>query len=189
MLGFIAHNKVAALDIGLVLHNSLNISTNATRFSTRLGLDESPSKKGTQVNAFRHALWQSAITSKFGEDVARQVGYAHENQLPSDLSVRTFSGKDAMGQADTTADLLNNVVGRDIGTNNAGSGMQGLAIATLNYFHNKGLFTAQLNKDHSVTVMQTRITDGQYNNALKTLSGLNQNGFTAAEAQRLPHYH
>jgi hypothetical protein len=34
---------------------------------------------GSEVNAFRHVLWQSTITRLFGENVAEEVGNSHED--------------------------------------------------------------------------------------------------------------
>ena len=58
------------------------------------------------------------ITTKFGEAIAGEAGYAHEDTLPNDLRTRTFTGPSALAQADETADLLNNVIGREIGKAN-----------------------------------------------------------------------
>ena len=69
-------------------------------------------KMGSQVNAFRHSLWQAPITQKFGEEVAREVGATHEDNSSANLSQRTFK---TMADADQTIDLLNNQIGKQIG--------------------------------------------------------------------------
>jgi hypothetical protein len=43
----------------------------------------------------------------------------HETNPNVDLSVRTFTGKNALSQADQSIDLLNNQIGRSIGAANA----------------------------------------------------------------------
>jgi RHS repeat-associated protein len=184
-VGFVAKHPVIASEIGTVSHGSTNISTNAVRFSTRIGLDENKEHEGSEVNAMRHALWQATITRKFGEAIASHVGYAHEDTLPKDLSIRTFTGASALSQADTAADLLNNVKGREIGKANPSAKPQELATKTLDYFHAKGLFTAKRNPDGSVTISQTKITDQKYQKGLAIIKGLNDNAFTAAEQKAI----
>ncbi len=171
-VSFIRHHTSIAIAIGRFIHGSTNISTIAIRFSTRICLEENNSKEGTEVNAMRHALWQAIITRRFGESIAREAGYAHENPLPKDLTVRTFKGKDPLSEADTTIDLLNNVIGREIGSNNPNATNQQLAIKALDYFHTYGLFTATTNQDGSVTVSQTKITDEKYRKGLGILKDL-----------------
>lgn len=171
-VSFIRHHTSIAIAIGKFVHGSTNISTIAIRFSTRIGLEENNSKEGTEVNAMRHALWQAIITRRFGENIAREAGYAHENPLPKDLTVRTFKGKDPLSEADTTIDLLNNVIGREIGSDNPNATNQQLAIKALDYFHTYGLFTATTNQDGSVTVSQTKITDEKYRKGLGILKDL-----------------
>ena len=61
-LGFSLRHPIAALSIGLPKKGSTNISTNSVRFSTRIGLEENTQKEGSQVNAYRHTLWQAEIT-------------------------------------------------------------------------------------------------------------------------------
>lgn len=139
---------------------------------------------GSQINAFRHGLWQATITSTFGESIAKQVGNAHEDNPSADLSQRAFSGKNALAKADQTVDLLNNQIGREIGKANEGASMQQLATATLDYFHENGLYTATVNKDGTVTIGQTKIGDDQYKQLKQVFQQLNQNGMTAQEQQR-----
>ena len=55
------------------------------------------------------------LTFKFGSRVALEAGNAHEKDPFTNLSVRTFSSLD---DADQTVDLLNNQIGRRIGSLN-----------------------------------------------------------------------
>ncbi|WP_396724779.1 hypothetical protein [Mucilaginibacter lappiensis] len=68
------------------------------------------------------------------------MGDAHEEERGADLTQRSFTGTNAMDQADQTVDLLNNIVGRQIGPDNAGGSIKDIATATLNEFHTNGLY-------------------------------------------------
>jgi RHS repeat-associated protein len=179
-LGFIARNPIAGAKIGLVSSGSTNISTNAVRFSTRIGLQENGRHEGSQVNAFRHVLWQSTITNQFGGSVAKQIGGAHEEN-PFAISGGSQTSFKTSAGADESIDLLNNVIGRKIGADNPNANMQELALKTLDYFKENGFYTSTKQEDGTYTIGQTKITDAQYNNGLETINGLNKRGFTSSE--------
>jgi RHS repeat-associated protein len=183
-IGFILRHPIMAASIGSFSKGSTNISTNTVRFSTRLGLHENDAREGSQVNAYRHTLWQATITNKYGESAAKQIGNAHEENPFANLSQRTFTGKGALARADQTIDLLNNQIGRQIGKDNPNATPQELATKVLEYQYNTGLYTATVNKDGSVNVSQTKITTEQYTNGLEILKTVNNNGFTPAEQQK-----
>ena len=186
---FAFQHPMIASQIGEYSHGSSNISTNAQRFASRIGLStqmgsDKNATAGTQVNAFRHTLWQATIADKFGGDIAKQVGNAHEDNPSVNLNVNTFSGKSALSQADQTIDLLNNNIGRKIGKDNPSATMQEIATKTLDAFHNDGLYTATVNKDGSVTINKTKISDEQYKQGMETLNNLNNNGRTQEEQKQ-----
>jgi hypothetical protein len=140
---------------------------------------------GSQRNAFRHTFWQAITTREFGEKVAREIRYLHEDRdtFPDSLATRTFTGPNALSLADTTADLLNNVIGRQIAKDNPKSSTQDLASKTLGYFRKEGLFTANLNRDGSVDVVQIPINKFVYERTLNNLMDVNKDGFKPAEQQ------
>ena len=175
-----------ALSIGDVTHNSTNISTNSARFSVNTGLPENDGNAGSHINAFRHVLWQAEITGRFGSDIAKQVGNAHEENpyaaTGSNLQM-TFTSLD---NADQTIDLLNNQIGRKIGEATKGESMQAKALAVLEYFNINGVWTAIPNtdKDGTITtwsVARTVLTGDQYTNAKTILSTTNNNGYTPVQ--------
>lgn len=182
--GFSFRHPMIASSIGSFEHGSENITTNAVRFSTRIGLDENPEHEASEVNAFRHTLWQATIAGKYGQDIAEKVGYSHEDKLPGDLSQRTFTGPNALAEADTTVDLLNNVIGRQVASENPGASMKQLALKALDKYHTEGLYVGTKNADGSVTIARTRLSDAKYNAARTTIESLNDSGFTAAEQQQ-----
>jgi hypothetical protein len=121
-------------------------------------------------------LWQATMTASYGESIAKQAGNAHEDNPSANLSKRSFKGENAVAKADQTIDLLNNQIGREIGKANPNASIQELAMATLDYFHDNGLYTTTSNKNGSITVSQTKITDEQYQQLKKVFEQLNNNG-------------
>lgn len=70
--------------------------------------------RGSWAGALRHVMWQADITSKHSSDIARKAGLCHEINYKPNPDQRFFSNLD---DADSTADLLNNEIGRANGTN------------------------------------------------------------------------
>ncbi len=154
--GFALRHPSVAMQIGSA-DKSDNISSITSRIAANLGLNENKTTyEGSEVNAFRHALWQSIITSQFDSNIAKQVGNAHEDNPKVDLSIREFNGKNALSEADQTIDLLNNQIGRNIGEKNKGLSKKELSAKVLDEFHKNGLYTAKQNKDGSVTIEKTK---------------------------------
>ena len=146
---FAINHPFITLRVGIgVTKGANNISTNATRFATRgnilygSNLRAGQDDRGSENGAFRHALWQAEITSEFGSNIARQIGDAHEDNPNIDMSQTFFSNLD---DADTSADLHNNIIGRSIGKENKGAGMKNMAISILNIFKDEGLYVAKKN--------------------------------------------
>ena len=129
--------------------------------------------EGSQGNAYRHTLWQSMLTVNFGEKQAARIGNVHEESLPSDMSQRIFGD---MSQADQMADLLNNAIGREIGSKNRGASNRELAEAVLNEYKENGLWTVSGSDKTGYKVQKTRLTQDQYNAALKEIRTKGKNG-------------
>ena len=182
-IGFAVRHPIYATQIGVVTHNSLNISTNAARFAVNSNLPENRAMEGSHLNAFRHTLWQATITKEFGANIAKEVGNAHEANPFADISKRTFSGDNALSQADETIDLLNNSIGRELGGKYKNLSAKDLALKTLDYFKENGLYTADKQKDGSYKVGQTKLTDEQYKTAYERISKSDNEGFTKTQRQ------
>ncbi|WP_372472524.1 hypothetical protein AB4865_06795 [Capnocytophaga sp. ARDL2] len=185
-IGFALRHPIAAVSIGTPSKGCTNISTNSVRFSTRIGLNENAQKEGSQVNAYRHTLWQAEITKEFGTNIAKQVGNAHEVNPFAATGNNLITTFNTLAEADETIDLLNNIIGRSIGEANPNANMQELAMKTLDYFKNKGLWTATviIDEEGNTTgwsISQTRLSKEQYNKAKDIIQGLNTNGFTQSE--------
>ncbi len=181
-IGFGLRNPLAAIKIGFgVSKGATDISTNATRFATRgeilYGSTRQQEDRGSENGAFRHTLWQATITSEFGSRVALEAGNAHEKDPFTNLSVRTFSSLD---DADQTVDLLNNQIGRRIGSQNKNVNMKDLALQVLEEFKNNGLYTAT-KKDKVWTVKKTKLSNEKYKQLQSLFNSLNENGRTPME--------
>ncbi len=183
--GFSTRHPLIAINIGSVSSGSTNISTNVVRFATRIGLKENVQHEGSEVNAFRHTLWQSSITVNYGDKIAKEIGNAHEENPFVDLSKRTFVGKNALSQADQTADMLNNEIGRNIGKANPKANMKELALKTLEYQYKVGLYTAVAGDNGVINVKQTKISEEQYNAGVETINGLNNMGYNKSEQEKI----
>ena len=181
-IGFFVRHSSAAINIGEVKHNSSNISTVATRFATRgeilLGSANNQDDRGSQNGAFRHTLWQAAITSMYGESVAKQAGNAHEKNPSVDLSQHYFSNLD---EADQVVDLLNNQIGRSIGKQNTGANMNELAQIVLSEFESNGLYTASQMAEGKYVITLNRISESQYIQLKSIFENLNCYGRTPEE--------
>ena len=64
---------------------------------------------GTQVNAYRHAMWNAVMTDKIGEDKAKQFADAHEDFPNNPVEHKEM-------------DLHNNALGRGIALEYVGQG-------------------------------------------------------------------
>lgn len=186
LLDFSLRHPAAALAIGSESPHGTNITSNAVRLSTRLGLDNRANGdgRGTEVNALRHSLWQAAISARFGADIAEQVGNAYER----DSTLRPQSDYPNRYRADEAADLRNNAIGRRIGQAHHGRNMNELAALLLAEYREHGLWTASAVTREGQTVWriaQTRLSEARYRQALQKLAALDRNGMTEAERRQL----
>ena len=186
---FALKHPVIAFDrVGEVKSGSLNISTDAVRFSTNnLGLNENAAHEGSQVNAFRHALWQAQITKELGMDVAKEIGSIHEENPKAIDGIKDFSKVrfSTLNEADQSIDLLNNIIGRSIGSKSESYYMDNNAIAVLNYYHDNGLWIARKMSDGTYMIYQQKLSDDQYKVALERLEQLDENGFAKGQGDKI----
>ena len=190
-LEFGTRYPAAFLSIGYVILGIglKNISTNSVRFAAglELGEPEENEKEGTQVNAFRHTLWQATITSMFGADAALMIGNAHEE---NPYSVEVINEKYGINNvqfatlplADEAADLLNNIEGRALGSSTKDGTtkdriMKDMARTVLDYYYNTGLWTAVTMDNGNYEVRKRKLSRMKYNNAVLLLSEMDKNGF------------
>ena len=173
--GYAMQHPINAVRVGQYNQGSNNISTIASNFQVNVanaaGLRTG--NEGDQGNAYRHALWQGIITNEMGARQAQRIGNAHEDNIKIDLNQRTFKN---MEEADKAVDLLNNLIGREIGIDNKGASNKTIAIKVAKEFYENGLWTASLNKDGSATIEKTKITREQYNAAIIEINKKGNNG-------------
>ena len=174
--GFALRHPIIANEIGKVKTGvgCTNISTNSTRFSAVVGNDDF--QEGGQVNAIRHALWSSTISSKYGTDIAKEATNSHEPD--SNLSGFTFSEK---AEADSRCDLLNNEIGISLGSQNKKSSMKHLTGQVLDIFHSEGLWMSSQDENGNWIVSRQKMSDADYQKAIQELSKCNENGFRPGE--------
>ncbi|CDH04987.1 hypothetical protein XBO1_1630003 [Xenorhabdus bovienii str. oregonense] len=175
---FSIKHPVAALAIGPYIKHSTNISTNAARFAS-LGKEElggfaDRNDGNRQTNAFRHTIWQATITAKYGDKIAKHVGYANEINPNVDLRIRNFTDSQ---EADQTVDLLNNEIGRSIGLNYDTTSMKELAYKVLDTYNKNGLYTA-LKTSNGYEVQKVQLNDHQYNYMQSVYKDVDENGKT-----------
>lgn len=127
---------------------------------------------GDYGNAYRHTLWQSIITRDFDSEIAQLAGYSHEDGTRFDLTKRFFGNID---NADAIADLLNNIIGRRIGSENKNANNKMLAKLVAKEFHENGLWTVK-EVDGMYELEKTRLTQEQYDSMLKTIEQKGENG-------------
>jgi RHS repeat-associated protein len=172
---FALRNPVAAYQIGSSYDNGTgnNISTVSSNFAINLRSGSSQGSEGTERNAIRHLTWQAITSRDLGIKTAKDAGNAHENNPFVNLSNRNFSTRSA---ADQTVDLLNNQIGRSIYSSNPSGSNLDYAKSALDYMYKTGAYTISSGKNGGFSVVQTKISQSQYNSDLKTLSGLKNNG-------------
>ena len=162
---------------------SFNISSNATRFAYRSGLDDTANGdgKGTQVNAVRQTLWQAAITSQFDNVIAEEAG----NAYLADIKIR--EGKInyfSRYLADQAVDQRNNRIGRSIGSGRPNTDMKTLAESVLLYYHKIGLWTASETRTGGRKVWritQEKLSPAAYREAMKNIEPLDAQGLREEE--------
>lgn len=180
----IAH-PIATTAIGKVKPGEgvTNISTNSTRFASGLELGENENKEGSEVNAFRHTLWEATITNKFDFDIAKEIADSHEENPNSvDVINEKYGGIHnvvfkTLLLADEAADLLNNIEGRKIGGSMKEVPMKEIAGIVLTYFHENGLWQAVDMNNGYFEVQKIKLSDMRYNNAVLLFSEMDDNGF------------
>ncbi|MCZ7678647.1 MAG: hypothetical protein M5U28_07710 [Sandaracinaceae bacterium] len=144
---------------------------------------------GSQENAFRHTYGQAMIASRWGRTAAEEIGWAHEDRPDIDTTRRVFRDEnpaEALFQADTVADQLNNEIGRRLADANPHASFREMALIVLEAYHRDGLYTATTHEDGSVTIARERLTDEQYESARDQVVQMNERAEAAdaAEAER-----
>ena len=173
--GYAMQHPINALVVGQYVDGWSNISSIAGNFEVNLmrAAGISYQKEGDEGNAYRHTLWQAMITNILGEESAVRIGNAHESH--SSYKYGKTSGL-TESEFDTAIDLRNNEIGRKIGARNKGASNKKLALLVLNEFRKNGLWVGIKQTDGSYSIQKKRITQEQYEAALKELNRKGNNG-------------
>jgi hypothetical protein len=175
---FAIRNPRKAYKIGSYRAGSNNISTYAGNFGINLtkAMGQTVVGEGNYNNAIRHVTWQAIITKDFDKQTAIAVGNAHEKNVRwTDFDKRSFS---AMEPADKLVDLLNNMIGREIGEANPNATNVDLAGKIIDEFANNGLWTVVRKGEDHYVIQKTKLTPEEYQKAKDRLSELGNNGLT-----------
>jgi hypothetical protein len=132
---------------------------------------------GSQENAFRHAFGQALITQEYGVEAAIDIGYAHEDLPNIDTNRRRFTDEsnpdNALFQADTVADLLNNSIGRRIALANPDADRRELARLVAETYWRDGLFQALPDGRGSFIVVRTHLPTERLGDVLSHINTSN----------------
>ncbi|WP_050700224.1 RHS repeat domain-containing protein [Dysgonomonas sp. BGC7] len=173
-------NKIKAWKIGATENNTNTITSAAFRFSRKLNV-VGESKSGAFTNAVRHTTWQAIMTSEIDEKTAIEVGNAHENIEYAELKYEGVGAVGAEDLADNIVDARNNKIGREIAKDNPSLSRKDLTKKVLDYYKKNGLWVSKTvyHKDGTTThrLQQDKLTEDEYNNAVKRLEELDENGF------------
>ena len=90
-----------------------------------------------------------------------------------------------MSNADQTADLLNNQIGRIIGTNNPKKHTNELALLILEEFRNNGLYVAEKDEDEVWNVKKRKLSEDKYNSLRNEYITMDKYGFTDKDYIRM----
>ena len=168
-------HPVTASKVGRASDGGKNISSIATNFTINLGLSwanygEGRRDEGSARGAFRHTFWQALISKSFGCKTADDIGKGHDPKIP-----QLKESYKNLSDADTMVDTLNNIIGRSLGADNTKSNAE-LAKEVLDFQHNFGLYSVTKNDDGSFGIGINKLSDEEYNSALKKLENLNEEG-------------
>ncbi len=187
----IARHPIASSNVGKFERGGTNISTVSARIARHAASNGNmTTKDGSERNALRHATWIATVTSNYGENAAENIGNAHEG-IPMGAKNNAHvdfdqPAPDNLKGADSVVDFLNNEIGRQIGAElGEGATEWDAAVAALGVQLNEGLWTATKDKDGNITISRTKITQKQYDTAMKVLSTLNRYGMNSADRKEL----
>jgi RHS repeat-associated protein len=183
-------HPIASYNVGAVERGGTNISSISGRIARHMAENENMTVGiGTERNAFRHTLWSATIANEYGAGTAQQIGNAHEG-IPIGAQENAHvdfsaAAPDNMMAADDVVDFLNNEIGREIAEGLGENASQvDVAREVLKVQKDEGLWTAT-ETEEGTSISRTKISEKQYNTALKTLVTLDKNGMNTADKKAL----
>ena len=129
--------------------------------------------RGSAKGAFRHILWQSDMTARYGDDTAQQVGNCHEREQPTYPRSTFFSSID---DADRTIDQLNNKIGRRIGNEFKYLSTKERALEILRFGFTEGFYSVLKRGDGFFEIIKKPMTYDEYERKRQQILRLDDNG-------------
>ncbi len=127
------------------------------------------------------------LTKSYDQSTAKEIADSHEVNpdaiASEDAATKQF---DTLEEADQSIDLRNNIIGRAVGeaNRNVVGGPHQLAEALVQEFHEKGLWVAVQQANGKYKAARVKLTDAEFAAASQKLTGLDDRGLTAPEAQQ-----
>jgi len=131
---------------------------------------------GTQSNAARHVLWSMGMTNYRNINLAKEAADIHETNPHANLEQRVF---DNWKDADEVTDLLNNEIGRDLGSRySSKQDMKLLASDMIDEFYKNGFYTFKQRPDGKHEITRTKINKEQHDHMKNEyINNLDSHGF------------
>lgn len=173
MLG--APSSVLSKLFGIGLPNlspESSITNKAFAFSNAL-FDLPEDDRGSAKGSFRHILWQSDMTAKYGEETARRVGECHEREQPFYPRESFFATID---DADRTVDQLNNIIGRRLGNKFKYLSTKERALKILQIGFTEGFYSVQKRGDGFFEIIKKPMRYDEYRRKCQQILRLDDNG-------------
>lgn len=134
---------------------------------------EKEKDRGSQLGAMRHTLRMAISTSRYTKDEAKWAGDIHEGGSTAISRMKNIS---TIQEADRITDELNNIIGREYGSQNKNASYKNIAEGILNKFYNEGLYTIDGNETDGFNIIKTKISKEQYDQMIKRYESLGEQG-------------
>ena len=131
MLRSISHReKVRRNEV--MIRTKMITSARLCRFAKQRTVRPVPGSPGDEGNAIRHTVWQAIITNEYGEKIANDVAFCHEDNWNVSPQGTIFKNKEI---GDTYVDMKNNEIGRLIGRKNPNATNKQLITKVMEHYH------------------------------------------------------
>ena len=175
--------------VGSVKRGGTNISSISGRIARHVAENGNMTTGvGSERNGFRHALWSATIANKYGDKISERISNAHEGIPILESGYVDFSMPLVQNGnvADEIVDFLNNQIGREIAASLQGVTNQiNIAKEVLNVYHQQGLWVVNKNENETLSISKHKISEEQYNKAIKKLKTLDENGMNQTDRETL----
>lgn len=129
--------------------------------------------RGSAKGSFRHILWQSDMTAKYGDSIAQKVGDCHEREQPFYPRESFFATPD---DADRTIDQLNNIIGRRIGNEFKYLSTRERALKILQHGFHEGFYRVLKRGDGFFEIIKEPMRYDEYERKRQQILRLDDNG-------------